>query len=211
MSEKTALIIGSTGLIGKLLTARLLHDDFYSRVKTLLRKPSGVSHPKLNEIVVDFDDLDESVIVADHVFCALGTTIKTAGSKENFRKVDFKYPLKIANAAKANGATFYGIVTAMGADSNSWFFYNQVKGEIEDALKDANFNSLGIFQPSMLLGDRAEERSGESIGQKVMLGLDFVIPKNYKAIEGDKVAAAMQKVAKDEPVGVKVVESGEMY
>jgi uncharacterized protein YbjT (DUF2867 family) len=99
----------------------------------------------------------------------------------------------------------------MGANTTSWFFYNQVKGEIEDSLKAVGFKSLGIFQPSMLLGDRDEERSGESIGQKVMLGLKFAIPKNYKPINGDKVAAAMQKVAKDEPAGVKVLESGEMY
>lgn len=211
MEKKTALIVGSTGMIGKLLTDRLLRDDFYAEVKTLVRKPSGVSHPKLNEIVVDFDNLDESIVKADHIFCTLGTTIKTAGSKENFRKVDFKYPLKVANAAKANGATFYGIVTAMGADNDSWFFYNQVKGEIEDALKAVDFKSLGIFQPSMLLGDRDEERAGESIGQKVMLGLKFAIPKNYKPIHGDKVAAAMQRVAKDEPAGVKVLESGKMY
>jgi uncharacterized protein YbjT (DUF2867 family) len=211
MEKKTALIVGSTGMIGRLLTDRLLTDDFYSEVKTLVRKPSGKSHPKLNEIVVDFDNLDESIINADHIFCTLGTTIKTAGSKENFRKVDFKYPLKIANAAKANGATFYGIVTAMGADNDSWFFYNQVKGEIEDSLKAVGFGSLAIFQPSMLLGNRDEERSGESIGQKVMLGLKFAIPKNYKPINGDKVAASMQEVAKDEPKGVKVLESGKMY
>jgi uncharacterized protein YbjT (DUF2867 family) len=211
MEKKTALIVGSTGMIGKLLTDRLLRDNFYAEVKTLVRKPSGISHPKLKEVVVDFDNLDDSIIVGDHVFCTLGTTIKTAGSKDNFRKVDFHYPLKVANAAKANGATFYGIVTAIGADNNSWIFYNQVKGEIENALKAVDFQSLGIFQPSMLLGDRNEERSGESIGQKVMLGLNFAIPKNYKAIEGDKVAAAMQKMAKNEPTGVKTVESGEMY
>lgn len=211
MGNKIALVVGSTGMIGKLLTERLLQDDFYSEVKTLVRKPSGVSHPKLNEIVVDFDNLDESIINADHIFCTLGTTIKTAGSKENFRKVDFKYPLEIANAAKKNGATFYGIVTAMGADSNSWFFYNQVKGEIETALKAVGFKSLGIFQPSMLLGDRNEERAGESIGQQVMTTLDFLIPKKYKAIHGDKVAAAMQQFAKEESTGVKVLDSGEMY
>jgi uncharacterized protein YbjT (DUF2867 family) len=211
MEKKTALIVGATGMIGRLLTDRLLTDDYYSEVKTLVRKPSGKSHPKLNEVVVDFDNLDESIINVDHIFCALGTTIKTAGSKDNFRKVDFKYPLKIANAAKANGATFYGIVTAMGADTSSWLFYNQVKGEIESSLKAVGFKSLAIFQPSLLLGDRNEERAGESIGQKVMLALEFIIPKNYKPIDGDKVAASMQEVAKDEPTGVKVLESGEMY
>ena len=211
MEKKTALIVGSTGMIGKLLTERLLQDGYYTEVKTLVRKPSGMSHPKLNEIVVNFEDLDKSIIKADHIFCTLGTTIKTAGSKEDFRKVDFKYPLEVAKAAKANGAIFYGIVTSMGANANSWFFYNQVKGEIEDALKGVGYDSLGIFQPSMLLGDRNEERTGENIGQKIMLGLDFAIPKKYKAIHGDKVAAAMQKVAKEEVEGVKVLESGEMY
>lgn len=211
MEKKTALIVGSTGMIGRLLTDRLLKDDFYSEIKTLVRKPSGITHPKLNEVVVDFDNLDESTIEANHIFCTLGTTIKTAGSKANFRKVDFDYPLRTATAAKKNGATFYGIVTAMGSDANSWFFYNQVKGEIEDSLKEIGFKSLGIFQPSMLLGDRKEERTAESIGQKAMTTLDFLIPKKYKAIHGDKVAAAMQKIAKNEPQGITVLESDEMY
>lgn len=211
MKKKTALIVGSTGLIGKLLTNRLLQDYFYDEVKTLVRRTSGISHPKLKEIIFDFDQFDASQVTADHIFCTLGTTIKTAGSKANFRKVDFEYPLKIAQAAKANGATFYGIVTAMGADKNSWAFYNQVKGEAENALRDVGFASLAIFQPSMLLGDRTENRAGEDIGKKVMTTLDFLIPKKYKAIHGDKVAAAMQQMAKDEPAGVRVLDSGEMY
>ncbi len=211
MSKKTALIVGSTGLIGKLLAKRLLQDDFYTEVKTLVRRPSGISHPKLTEIVFNFDKFDASIVTADHIFCTLGTTIKTAGSKANFRKVDFDYPLKIAQAAKENGATFYGIVTAMGADKNSWAFYNQVKGEVENALREVGFASLAIFQPSMLLGDRTDNRAGEDIGKKVMTTLDFLIPKKYKAIHGDKVAAAMQQTAKAEPAGVRVLDSGEMY
>lgn len=211
MSQKTALVIGSTGMIGELLTDKLLFDNYYSEVKTLVRKPSGKMHAKLTEIVVDFDHLNERDVQADHIFCTLGTTIKTAGSKENFRKVDFKYPLETARYGLKNGATFYGIVTAMGADTNSWFFYNQVKGEIEEALKALDYDSVGIFQPSMLLGDRDEKRAGESIGQKVMLGLNFAIPKNYKAIDGEKVADAMLQLAKSESKGVKVIESGEMY
>lgn len=211
MSAKTALIVGSSGMIGELLTQRLLNDDFYTEIKTLVRKPSDNKHPKLTEIVVDFERIDASLIQADHVFCTLGTTIKKAGSKANFRKVDYDYPVQIAEMAKQNGATFYGIVTAMGANKNSSFFYNQVKGEVEEALKAIGFDSLGVFQPSMLLGNRTEERTGERIGQKAMLAFDFMIPKKYKAIHGDKVAAAMQQFAQSAAVGVHVIDSGEMY
>src|SRR4051812_20296261 len=132
MSEKntkTALVIGATGLVGKQVLANLLESADYHEVKALTRKSLNLQHPKLKEIIFDFDSPDKEVVKADDIFCCLGTTIKKAGSQDAFRKVDLEYPLKIASLAKINGAEKYLIVSSMGADSKSVFFYNRVKGE----------------------------------------------------------------------------------
>ena len=109
---KTALVVGATGLIGKHLTIKLLTNNFYSKVKVLIRKPLNINHPNLEQIIFDFDSLDSSKIIADDIFCCLGTTMKQAGSKAAFYKVDFTYPFAIAKAALENGAKQYLIVTA---------------------------------------------------------------------------------------------------
>jgi uncharacterized protein YbjT (DUF2867 family) len=204
---KTALVVGSTGLIGNLLTIKLLESKIYEKVKTLVRKPIALQHPDLEQVIIDFDKIDASKIVADDVFCCLGTTMNKAGSKAAFYKVDFEYPLTIAKMALANGAKQYAIVTAMGADQKSMFYYNRVKGDIEKALSELNYPNLMIFRPSMLLGDRGEQRAGESIG-KVMMGLfDFMTPKKYKAIQGEKVANAMLQNAQKGLSGKHILES----
>lgn len=188
---KTALVVGATGLIGKHLTIKLLTNNFYSKVKVLIRKPLNINHPNLEQIIFDFDSLDSSKIIADDIFCCLGTTMKQAGSKAAFYKVDFTYPFAIAKAALENGAKQYLIVTAMGADEKSIIYYNRVKGEIEKAISDLHYPTLLIFRPSMLLGEREEPRMGEKIGKILMKAINFIIPKRYKAIESEKVANAM--------------------
>jgi len=211
--NKTALLIGATGLIGGQLLTKLLHSPFYSKVIVLTRRALDLRNTKLTEVIFDFDRPDASRIMADDIFCCLGTTIKKAGSREAFKKVDFEYPLKVAKLAKLNGANKYIIVTAMGADPKSGIFYNRVKGEIESELKQLNFDSLHILQPSLLLGDRQESRTGEKIGEvlaavfrPIMLG-----PlKKYRAIESEKVANAMIAFAKLPEKGVFVHDSGEL-
>ena len=188
---KTALVVGATGLIGKHLTIKLLTNNFYSKVKVLIRKPLNINHPNLEQIIFDFDSLDSSKIIADDIFCCLGTTMKQAGSKAAFYKVDFTYPFAIAKAALENGAKQYLIVTAMGADEKSIIYYNRVKGEIEKAISDLHYPTLLIFRPSMLLGEREEPRMGEKNGKILMKAINFIIPKRYKAIESEKVANAM--------------------
>ncbi|PLK42860.1 oxidoreductase [Emticicia sp. TH156] len=207
---KTALIIGSTGLIGGHLTQKLINHPAYSKVKALVRKPLSFQHPKLEQIIVDFDHLDTSLVVADDIFCCLGTTMKQAGSKEAFYKVDFTYPFEIAKAALKNGARQYFIVTAMGANANSVFYYNRVKGEIERSLTDLHFPTLVVFQPSLLLGERKESRAGEGMASVIMKGLDFLIPAKYKAIKGETVANAMITIAQRGHKGKKIVTSAEM-
>lgn len=207
---KTALLIGATGLIGGHLTKKLLNHSSYSTVKVLVRKPLDFQHPKLEQIIINFDNFDESLVVADDVFCCLGTTMKQAGSKEAFYKVDFIYPIEIAKAALQNGAKQYLIVSALSANTKSMFYYSRVKGEIEHALADLNFSTLLIFRPSLLLGERKESRAGEGFAAVIMNTLDFLIPKKNKAIKGETVANAMLDSAQKGIKGKKVFESDEL-
>lgn len=210
MRQKTALIIGASGLIGRHLLDLLLQDDFYSSVTSIGRRKLDLNHPKLHQKIVDFDSLKSLEFKANHIFCTLGTTIKKAGSQENFKKVDYQYPLETAEMSLENSAELFAIVTAMGADLKSMFFYNRVKGEIEESLKRLNYPHLGIFRPSMLLGERNENRIAEKIAQKLMKAINFMIPSNYKAIEGSKVAKAMLKYAKSPKEGLLEISSGQM-
>ncbi|HLO46606.1 MAG TPA: oxidoreductase [Leadbetterella sp.] len=208
-----AVIVGSTGLVGKSLLEQLNSDAAFTQVIALVRKKTNHGFEKVKEIEVDFENLPSSAFLdAAIVFCCLGTTIKKAGSQEAFRKVDFEYPFNTAKIAKSQGVESFAIVTAMGSDASSSIFYNRVKGEIEKALTDLKFERLGVFRPSMLLGERTETRIGERIGQVVMNLFGFLIPKNYKAIDAQKVASAMVKFAKQQhQKGRKIVLSGEMY
>jgi len=207
-----ALLAGSTGLVGNLLLELLLEDAYYEKIIALSRKPIKKEHARLVNLVVDFDNLDSYAheLKADDVFCCLGTTIKQAGSQLAFRKVDFDYPVQLARITRDQGARQFLIVTALGSDKASSIFYNKVKGEVEEAIGQVNFPGYHIFQPSMLLGDRKEDRAGESVGKVMMRALDFVIPKKYKAIDGDKVARGMLAIAKQNQVGRHVHSSAEL-
>ncbi len=216
--KKTALVAGATGLIGQQLVDELLQLDNYSEVRVLVRGPIEKHHPKLIKVLFDFDHPDVSLVQGDDVFCCLGTTMKKAGSKEAFFIVDHDYPLQIARAAIQNGSNQYLIVTAMGADPSSSFFYNRVKGKLEEDLKKVGFSALHIFRPSLLLGNREEKRLGEKIGEAVM---NFFNPlmvgplKKYRAIDSAKVAKAMVIAAQDPladqvPQGAFIHESDQM-
>jgi len=215
MGSKVALLAGASGLIGQQLLTLLLDDSDYSQVIVLVRQPLGISHPKLKQHVIDFSaaSIEQDALkglLVDHAFCTLGTTIKRAGSKEAFRKVDQQYASTIAQLAKHCGAKLFGIVTAMGANSGSMFFYNQVKGDVETQLQQMNFQHLGVFRPSMLCGDRHEKRFGEQLGSVLMRLFDFFIPQNYKIIHVKKVAEAMLNYAKNPALGLSVISSGAM-
>ena len=210
MESKTAIIAGASGLIGSSLTQQLLNSKDYCQVVALVRKPLNIEHPKLNQQVIDFDQLAElpDFPKGDDVFCTLGTTIKTAGSKESFYKVDFTYPYELAKRALAAGAERYFIVSAMGADVDSLYFYNRVKGEIEDKVSFLDYRTIYIFKPSLLRGDRNESRLGEKIALAITRIIPFIGPlKKYHPIHADKVADAMLKVAKQEVKGCYYYES----
>lgn len=205
--KRTALVVGATGLIGNLVVDELLASDKYARVKVLVRGSLTKTHTKLNTIVFDFDNPNASLVSADDVYCCLGTTMKKAGSKDAFYKVDCAYPYEIAKMAHTNGTKRFAIVTAMGADKDSTIYYNRVKGEVEDLLKKIGFEALLIFRPSLLLGTRPDKRTGEQIGEKLMKFFEPVIPKKYRAIEARKVAGAMVVIMTSSVKGNIVYES----
>jgi uncharacterized protein YbjT (DUF2867 family) len=209
---KTALIIGSTGLIGSQLLNLLLENPNYARVITFVKRDSGIKHPKLTQHIIDFDKPEtyKELVVGDDFFCTIGTTIKKAGSQKAFRKVDFEYPKQFAAFALQNKVKQFLIISSLGADANSGNFYLKTKGEIEDFLKDCNFESVSVLQPSLLLGNRTEFRLGEKVGAFFMKTLSFLFLgnlKKYKPIESKKVAKALLKIAQANNKGFKIYES----
>lgn len=206
-AQKTALVIGATGLVGNHLTHKLCQSAYYERVKVLVRKPLGWQHPRLQEIQFDFDRPNGLLTQADDLFCCLGTTMKKAGSKEAFRKVDYQYPMDIARLGREQGASQFSIVTAMGADVQSVFYYNRVKGEVERDLTQLKYPTLLIFRPSLLLGNRQESRLGEKIGEGFMRLFNPLIPAKYKAIKAETVAEAICANAQRGLTGRHIFES----
>jgi len=207
---KTALIVGGTGLIGKHLATLLLADDRYSKLILLVRKPIDLKHDKLEQVAFNFDYPNRSVIVADEIYCCLGTTIKTAGSKDAFFKVDHEYVSMIAKIGHENGTKRFALVSAMGANKNSTVFYNKVKGQVEEAVSQTGFDACFIFRPSLLLGQRNEFRLGERIAAFFMTTFSFAIPQKYKAIEAKQVAKAMIVSMNTGKKGLHIIESDEI-
>jgi uncharacterized protein YbjT (DUF2867 family) len=202
------LLLGATGLVGRELLALLLDDDDVQRVVVLARRPTGVTHAKLDERVLDLDAMEHhaDAFQVGHIFCALGTTIKVAGSQERFRVVDHDYPVAAARIGKEQGAKHYLLVSSMGASEQSRVFYSRVKGETERDVIACGYPSVTIARPSLLLGDRAEHRTGERIAAR----LAWLMPPRYKPIEARDVAKALVRLAREDAPGVKVVESREL-
>ncbi|MCX6132673.1 MAG: NAD(P)H-binding protein [Ignavibacteriales bacterium] len=212
MQSRSALLVGASGLIGGHLLQLLLDDDAYNQVTVLVRKPLALRHSKLQEYVVNFDQLDKhkDSLRAHDVFCCLGTTIKVAGSQEAFRKVDCTYVVQTAALTLNNGAEQFLMVSSVGANTNSRVFYSRVKGEVEDAVSKLPYKAVQIFRPSFLLGDRKELRRGEKMAIVLMKSLSFALAgslRRYRAIYALTVAKAMLAVAKQQIAGVAIYES----
>ena len=215
MEKRNALIAGATGLVGNALLQQLLNDNQYDKIILLTRKPLEIANSKLVILQNDFDKIESlnPGFTIDDVFCALGTTINTAGSQDAFYKVDFTYVVNLGKWCEANGVKRFMIVSAMGANAKSGIFYNRVKGEMEEAVNQLNILQKMIFRPSLLMGNRKEKRTGEKIAQAVMGGLGFLFVGpllKFKGIHADVVAKAMIKAAKLDKQGFTVYESGEM-
>jgi uncharacterized protein YbjT (DUF2867 family) len=200
MSGKTAAIIGSTGMIGTYLAELLPRDDYYSTVRLIVRRPMEKSNPKIEIKLVDFNDAESlklSLEGTDALFCCIGTTQKNVkGDNELYRKIDYDIPVNSARYAKEAGCEVMAIVTAVGANSKSSNFYLRLKGEVEDALQPIGLRSVHIMQPSMLLGDRKENRPLEKVLQAVTKAASGLLPTRFKPIHGKTVAAAMLAAAR---------------
>jgi uncharacterized protein YbjT (DUF2867 family) len=207
----SALVVGATGLVGRECVRQLLAADDVERVVTLARRelPAEVralpGASRLEAHVVDFDTLEASApaFTVSTIFCALGTTIRQAGSQERFRQVDFDYPLAVARLGLARGARHFLLVSALGADASSRVFYSRVKGELESAVIALRYPSTTIVRPSLLVGERAEPRRGEEIGKR----LAFLVPRRYKPVSGGAVAATLVRAAREARPGVTIIES----
>lgn len=205
------MVFGATGLVGRELVRVLQGDGQYERVSIVSRRAIDEfdSHDRVSRHIVDFARLEEyrDQLVADHVFCALGTTMRKAGTKERFREVDFVYPVEAARITRANGARHFSLVSSLGANPRSGTFYSRVKGETEEAVRRLDWPSLVIVRPSIIGGDREEHRPGERIAQRLFRFL----PKSLRTIPARVIAQAMVNLAHTEPPGVRVVPSRDLW
>jgi uncharacterized protein YbjT (DUF2867 family) len=204
MANKTALVLGSTGLIGKHLLSLLLDDTRYSRVSSLTRRTTGVEHVKLTEQLIDLDEMAEyeRCFSVDDVFCCLGTTMKKAGDRTTFEKIDRHYVFAAAKLAKSAGAKRFLFVSAVAGETKSSSFHLRIKGLLEEDVASLDLPFYRAVRPSLLLGDREEYRLGESMGAAVfkpLSGLLLGSLKKYRPIYGSEVAQAMVNLANDEP------------
>ena len=206
---RNALIVGASGLVGGHLLQLLLKSPRYSEVISAGRRELPLIFPNLEQRLVDFDNLKNFAadLVADDVFCCLGTTIKKAGSKEAFYKVDYTYVAQLAEITAQKSASQFLVVSSMGADASSMFFYNKVKGEMEQHVKAQPFKAVHIFRPSLLLGEREEHRTGEVFASKIMKPLSRLMVgplEKYKPIEAETVAKGMLYAASQDQRGVHI-------
>lgn len=204
---KTALLLGATGLVGRHLLEQLLDDARYETVVALTRRPLDLQHPKLRQEIIDFDHPDPAKIKGDDLFCALGTTLRKAGSKEAQYRIDCTYPFEIGRIGRENGVQQYLLVSSIGADAQSSNFYLRTKGDLEKKLKALHFKTFVAARPSFLLGHREEFRLGEKVGIILAQAFWFLIPKKYRGIQAAKVAAVLIEMANRGLNGVHIVES----
>lgn len=215
LGMKSSLIIGATGLVGSYLLQELLNSSDIEYVTALVRRSELEPNPKLKEIEFNFENKSAmaSLEPVKHIFCCLGTTIKTAGSKEAFRFVDYELPLRFAHWAESTNADSFSIVTAMGANADSSIFYNQVKGEVENEIKQLNIPTIRIFQPSLIMGPRKEFRLGEIIIKGIMTFLNPLMvgpAKKYRGIHAQTIARGMVSHSTYSSSGISVIESNKI-
>ena len=210
----TAVIIGGTGLVGGHLLSQLLEDSRFTKVVSLGRRPSGKSHPKLEEHTVDFDDAQSwsGLVKGDVAFSALGTTIKQAGTKQAQWKIDHDYPLAFAKAAAANGVRSYVLCSASSANAKSRVFYSRMKGALDDAVQQLGFERVRIMRPSLLGGAREKPRGGEKLGSAMLAFFNALgLFRRYREIPGATVAKAMLNASFDPAAGTKICTLAEVF
>lgn len=213
MPDRSAFIAGATGAVGNQVLECLLAHKAYQRVTALVRRPLAHEHGKLGVHVGEFEALQDyaSLLCVDDVYCCLGTTLKRAGSKAAFERVDHDYVVELATLAAAAGARQFVLVSAIGADPDSVFFYSRVKGRTEREVCGLAFAAIHVFQPALLLGPRAERRAGETMAKAVMPLFNPLLAgplAKYRGVAVTEVAAQMVAVALAETTGVHVHRFG---
>jgi len=213
--NRTALIAGSSGLVGSHCLRYLLSDQHYHQVVALVRNKLPLEHEKLMQHVVDFEQLNKYgfLFEVDDIYCCLGTTIRKAGSQKKFAKVDLEYVFKTAELAREKNVGQFLLVSALGADPRASVFYNRIKGLAEESVIKFRFDSTLIFRPSLLLGERKEFRLGEEIAKRITAPLSPLLIgslRKYRPIRAEIVAKAMVQTAKKNLTGLKIFDSDEI-
>ena len=213
MQAKTAVLLGATGLTGSYLLSLLLDDKRYERVRVIVRKPISITHPKLEVKIVDFSNesqYKDAIGQGDIIFCCIGTTMKNVnGNKTLYRQIDYDIAVNAAKSGIENGFTDYLLISAIGANANASNFYVQLKGEVENAVKALPYKTIYIFRPSLLMGNRKENRTGEKNFQAIMPAFTFLMVgslQKYKPIHIITLAKAMQNAPFANSSGVHTVE-----
>lgn len=208
---KRVLLAGATGLVGRECLGLLLADKAFTHITAVVRRPLSVtaSKERLSVEVLDFEGLGSrpSIFEVDTIICALGTTIREAGSKAAFKRVDYDYPLRIAQLGLAKGASHFVLVSSLGADPHSRFFYNRVKGEVERGLVKLRYRSLTVVRPSLLVGVRERRRMGEEIAKLA----GYLTPPSYRPIAARSVAMVLVWSAREGRPGFQTIENSELH
>lgn len=205
-----AIVVGATGLVGKNIVAELLKKDVFTEVKIFVRRPLGISHLKLSEMIVDFDFVEDwgRYIAGDVLFSALGTTLKTAGSKAAQYLVDHDYQLNIAKTAAKNGVSKYVLISSVNANEKSLFFYLKMKGKLENEILKLPFNSITILRPGPLKGPRENFRPGEAMSAALLEKIpSFLVSPSVRPVEGEQVAKIGVRAALSEHSGTTILEA----
>ena len=199
MQAKTAVLLGATGLTGNCLLSLLLEDERYEKVRAIVRKPISITHPKLEIKIIDFSNKSQyrdAVGTGDIIFCCVGATMKNVkGDKILYRKIDYDIAVDAARFGSENSFSHYILISAIGANVKSSNFYVKLKGEVEDAVQAFPYTSIYIFRPSLLMGSRKENRTGEKIFQAIIPVFSFLMIgslQKYKPIHIAILARAMQ-------------------
>lgn len=214
-AQKSALVFGATGLIGGHLLRALLNSPVYGEVTAVVRRDTGIQHPKLKQLYADLQSVSEisRQLVADDVFCCLGTTRKKTPDLQDYYRIDHDYPVIAATFSKENGAQAFLLVSAVGANADSSNFYLRMKGETERDISTVGFEKLAIFRPSLLTGQRKEARWMEKLSEGVLAILNPLLMgrwKRYRSIPAASVARAMYKAAQNDINGIHYYYGNEM-
>lgn len=202
-----AIVIGATGLIGRSLIHQLLENPDVSGVLIFARRSSRIEHPKLKEEIVNFDEVGQwkNKVQGDVLFSAMGTTLKTVGSKEAQFRIDHDYQLFVAEAAAHNGVKNYVLISSVNASSRSPFFYLKMKGQLEDKIRKLPFQSVTILRPGPLTGHREKPRMMEEVSTTILSVLP--VPSGMKPVEGDQVAKVAIDYGLKGRAGVSIIEA----